>query len=55
MVAKAIHAGIPVIASRSVPTTAAFELAKAFGIALVGRVASKVPEIYCGRHLVGGL
>ena len=52
MVAKAIHAGIPLLASRSVPTTAAFELASAFGITLVGRVTSKTPLVYCGTDLI---
>lgn len=51
MVAKAIHAGIPILASRSVPTTAAFELASAFGIALVGRLGSKTALVYCGDRL----
>ncbi|MDA8410061.1 MAG: formate dehydrogenase accessory sulfurtransferase FdhD [Treponema sp.] len=52
MVAKAIHAGIPVLVSRSVPTTSAFELARAFGIALVGRVLSAAPLVYCGDRLI---
>ncbi len=52
MVAKAIHAGIPLLVSRSVPTTSAFELARAFGIALVGRVLSAAPLVYCGDRLI---
>ena len=52
MVAKAIHTGVPLIASRSVPTTAAYELARAFGIALVGRVLSRNPLVYCGERLI---
>ncbi|HUX37835.1 MAG TPA: formate dehydrogenase accessory sulfurtransferase FdhD [Rectinemataceae bacterium] len=52
MVAKAIHAGVPLLASRSIPTTAAFELASTYGLALVGRIASREALIYCGAELL---
>ena len=46
MVQKAACAGIPIIASRSIPTTEAFSIAGETGITLVGRISSQEPKIY---------
>ncbi len=46
MVQKAATAGIPIIASRSIPTTEAFSLATEAGITIVGRIATLEPKIY---------
>ena len=46
MVQKAATSGIPVIASRSIPTTEAFSIATDTGITLVGRIATQEPKIY---------
>ncbi|HPE88120.1 MAG TPA: formate dehydrogenase accessory sulfurtransferase FdhD [Spirochaetia bacterium] len=46
MILKIIAAGIPVVASRSIPTTAAAELGDAAGVTIVGRVADESPVVY---------
>ena len=46
MAAKAIAAGIPVFVSRSIPTTAAYELAARQGLAMIGRIGSPSPVVY---------
>lgn len=48
MAVKAVFAGVPVLASRSVPTTAAYEIARRFNVTLVGRVGSREPVVFCG-------
>ena len=49
MTAKAIIAGIPVIASRSIPTTAAYAMAVEKGLTMIGRVSSPSPIVYTMR------
>jgi FdhD protein len=44
--AKIVAAGIPIVASRSIPTTAAYEMAVSRGLTLIGRVASDSPVVY---------
>ncbi|HWR12174.1 MAG TPA: formate dehydrogenase accessory sulfurtransferase FdhD [Rectinemataceae bacterium] len=46
MAAKAATAGIPVVVSRSIPTSAAFALAIDMGLTLVGRISSPSPIVY---------
>jgi FdhD protein len=46
MALKAIGAGVPVVASRSVPTTSAYELAVKSALTLVGRIGSSDPTVY---------
>lgn len=46
MAAKAINAGIPLLASRSIPTTEALSLAQGAGLTLVGRIGSSRPLVY---------
>lgn len=46
MVLKAVAGGFPVVATRSIPTTLALEIAERMGITLVGRVIHKEPIIY---------
>ena len=48
MAARAIAAGVPIFASRSIPTTAAYELAVERGLTMIGRVASQSPIVYTG-------
>lgn len=55
MVAKAAHAGLPLLGSRSIPTSSAYELARARGLALIGRLGSREPLVYCGGKLLLGL
>ncbi|HOZ72829.1 MAG TPA: formate dehydrogenase accessory sulfurtransferase FdhD [Spirochaetales bacterium] len=46
MILKIISAGIPVIVSRSIPTTTAAELADAAGVTIVGRIGDQSPVVY---------
>jgi FdhD protein len=52
MAAKTIAAGIPIFASRSMPTTAAFEMAVEKGLTMIGRCASPAPLVYTMRGRV---
>jgi FdhD protein len=52
MAAKTIAAGIPVFASRSMPTTAAYGMAVEKGLTMIGRVASPSPVVYTVRERV---
>jgi formate dehydrogenase accessory protein FdhD len=52
MAQKAVAAGIPVFASRSIPTTAAYEMAVAKGLTMIGRIASDPPVVYTMRERV---
>ena len=51
MAAKAVAAGIPVFASRSIPTTAAYGMAVEKGLTMIGRCASRSPS--CTRCASG--
>lgn len=46
MIRKAAGAGVPIIVSRSIPTTEAYEIAIGSGITLVGRIGSAEPIVY---------
>ncbi len=46
MILKAAAAKIPVVVSRSIPTTTAYEIARLRGITVVGRIESKDPILY---------
>jgi len=48
MVLKAVAARIPVVVTRSIPTTAALELAQRAGLTLVGRIGGSARVVYCG-------
>jgi FdhD protein len=52
MVVKVVAAGIPVFASRSIPTTAAYEIAVERGLTMIGRIASESPIVYTMRERV---
>ena len=52
MVMKASAAGIPVLVTRSIPTTEAYRLAMESGITLVGRILSSGPIIYTYRDRI---
>lgn len=46
MILKAAAARVPVLVSRSIPTTTAFEIAQETGISLVGRIGDRQPIVY---------
>jgi FdhD protein len=46
MILKAVCTGIPIVVSRSIPTTMAYEIADRLGITIIGRIVSKEPVIY---------
>lgn len=46
MILKAAAAGVPVVVTRSIPTTTAYEIARLRGITVVGRIESKDPILY---------
>jgi FdhD protein len=48
MILKAVAAKVPVVVSRSIPTTTAFEIAEKAGVTVVGRIGSEHPIVYCG-------
>ncbi len=52
MVLKAAAAGIPLVASRSIPTTLALEISERVGLTIVGRAAGSKPQIYTHPHRV---
>jgi FdhD protein len=53
MMLKAVNAGTPIVASRSIPTTMAYEIAEKLGITIVGRIVSKEPVIYtCKERII---
>lgn len=49
MVLKMAAARIPVIVSRSIPTTAAFEFAQRIGLTMVGRIGDDAPIVYTNQ------
>lgn len=52
MILKAIAAKVPVVVSRSIPTTSAYELAVQAGVTIVGRIGSEQPAVYCGSERI---
>ncbi len=46
MAEKAARAGLPILVSRSVPTTEAYEIARDAGITIVGRIGAVHPFVY---------
>lgn len=50
MVLKCLAAGIGLVATRSIPTSLAWEIAEGTGLTLVGRAHTRRPLIYCGAH-----
>jgi FdhD protein len=52
MAMKAVNAGVPVLVTRSIPTTEAYTIALEHGLALVGRIQSRNPIVYtCPERL----
>jgi formate dehydrogenase assembly factor FdhD len=47
---KAIAAGVPIFASRSIPTTTAHEMGVRIGMTLIGCIASDAPVVYTGSE-----
>ncbi len=48
MILKAVNIGIPIIATRSIPTSLALDIAKRFNITIIGRAVSNNPVVYNG-------
>jgi len=46
MILKAVAARVPVVISRSIPTTTAFEIAQSTGVTIVGRIGDDAPIVY---------
>ena len=46
MILKAAAARVPVVVSRSIPTTTAFQIAEKAGVTLVGRIGDDAPFVY---------
>ncbi len=49
MVEKAIAAGVPILASKAVPTVEAVELAEKYGLTLIGNARPDGMKLYCGE------
>ena len=55
MALKAVSIGTPIIATRSIPTSMALEIAERLGITMIGRIASSSPVVYChGQRVLLG-
>lgn len=54
MVQKAVNVGVPVFATRGIPTTPAYRLAHLSGLTLIGQALSARPITYTGAHRVRG-
>jgi FdhD protein len=52
MILKAVAAKVPVIVSRSIPTTTAFEIAQTAGVTIIGRIGAEAPHVYCSPERV---
>ncbi len=52
MVLKAVNLGVPIVATRSIPTSLALELAEELGITIIGRAASGRPVLYSHSYRV---
>jgi len=46
MIQKAARAGVPILVSRSIPTTEAYSIATEIGITLIGRIGTQNPILY---------
>lgn len=53
MVQKAARTGIPILVSRSIPTTEAYAMALEAGVTLVGRIGSHDPIVYTRPDRIG--
>ncbi len=52
MADKVLHAGVPVLVSRSIPTSFALELARKTELTLVGRIEKPEPLVYSGAKRI---
>jgi FdhD protein len=52
MIQKAVNVGVPVFATRGIPTTPAYRLAYVSGLTLIGQILSARPIAYTGGHRV---
>ncbi len=52
MILKTIAAGIPIVVSRSIPSSLALEMAETSGITIVGRIMSTNPIVYTHSYRI---
>jgi len=52
MAMKAVNTGVPILVTRSIPTSEAYAIALASGLTLVGRIGSKNPIVYSGQERI---
>ena len=52
MILKAVAARVPVVVSRSIPTTTAYEIAREAGVTIVGRIGDDEPAVYTGSDRI---
>lgn len=52
MLLKAVVAGVPLVVSRSIPTTLGLEIAERMGVTVVGRIVGHSPLVYSHPHRV---
>ncbi len=52
MLLKAVASRIPIVVSRSIPTSLALEIGERLGISIIGRVVSKEPVVYCHQERI---
>lgn len=52
MVLKTVAANIPIIVSRSIPSTLGLEIAQEKGITIIGRIFSNQPIVYTHEHRI---
>ncbi len=55
MLVKAARMGTPVVVSRTSPTSLSLDLARTWGITLIGYVRGQVFQVYAGEHRISGL
>lgn len=52
MLLKAVRARVPIVVSRSIPTTLALQIGQQQGITIVGRILSSQPTVFCHEQRI---